>query len=229
MKFVRESREAAAKAVSERIIGELSVGQRVLWLVCGGSNIATEVDIMNQVQESGQNVDALTILPMDERYGEPGHGESNYRQLKDAGFNPGRAGWYDVLEKSLPLSDTVEYYTHLAENAFAMANTVIGVFGLGEDGHTAGVKPDSPAVQEMAATVVGYHDTSGNLVRMTLTPSELRKVNVAYVLAYGEAKSEALERLQREDEPLEKLPAKLLYDIHEVYVYNDQIGTRGEV
>jgi 6-phosphogluconolactonase/glucosamine-6-phosphate isomerase/deaminase len=223
MKFVREGREAAAKAVSERINNELAAGRLVLWLVCGGSNIETEVEIMNRVRRSGQPLDSLTVLPMDERYGPAGHEDSNHRQLSEKGFEPDLANWYDVLEKNMPLADTVEYYTHLAEHAFAPDTCVVGVFGLGEDGHTAGVKPDSPAVYETAATVVGYD--SPPFVRLTLTPQQLVRVNVAYVLAYGEAKRETLERLRRNDEPLEKLPAALLYDIPEVYVFNDQLGS----
>jgi 6-phosphogluconolactonase/glucosamine-6-phosphate isomerase/deaminase len=121
----------------------------------------------------------------------------------------------------LPLDDTVEYYRHLVENAFACAASVIGVFGLGEDGHTAGVKPGSPAVPDTAATVVGYD--SPPFVRLTLTPQQLVQTNAAFVLAYGESKLETLQRLQQNSDSLEELPAKLLYDIQEVYVYNDQI------
>jgi 6-phosphogluconolactonase/glucosamine-6-phosphate isomerase/deaminase len=222
MKFVREGREAAAKAVSERITTELAAGRFVLWLVCGGSNIETETEIMDRLRQSGQHIDALTILPMDERYGPAGHPDSNYRQLRERGFDPGTASWYDVLEKNLSLADTVQYYTHLMEHAFATRGTVVGVFGMGDDGHTAGIKPNSPAVIETAASVVGYD--SPPFVRLTLTPQELVKTNYAFVLAYGDEKAEALKRLQAHSEPLEKLPAGLLYDIPEVYIYNDQIG-----
>lgn len=221
MKFVREGREVAAIAVSERIVAELAAGRLVLWLVCGGSNIETEVEIMKQVRQAGQNVDALTILPMDERYGKPGHPDSNHQQLLDKHFDPDIAAWYDVLAKNLPLADTVDYYAHLAENAFASVNTVVGVFGMGDDGHTAGVKPHSPALQDAAATVVGYD--SPPFIRLTLTPRELVKADYAFVLAYGDEKAGALKRLQANDEPLEKLPAKLLYDVPEVYVFNDQV------
>lgn len=226
MRFMREGREAAAVAVSERIITELAAGRLVLWLVCGGSNINTEVAIMKQIRRAGQNVDALTILPMDERFGPSGHADSNYQQLLDAGFDPGLAAWYDVLAKNLPLSDTVDYYTHLTENAFASVNTVVGVFGMGDDGHTAGVKPDSTALHDPAAMVVGYN--SPPFVRLTLTPRELIKTNYAFVLAYGDEKTAALKRLQANNEPIEKLPARLLYDIPDVQVFNDQIESGEE-
>ena len=227
MKFVRAGREAAATAVSERIVTELAAGKFVLWLVCGGSNIETEVKIMNRVRQSGRNVDALTVLPMDERFGPAGHPDSNYRQLKEAGFEPGQAAWYDVLQKNIPLADTVEYYTHLVENVMAAANTVVGVFGMGDDGHTAGVKPDSPAVRDTAATVIGYD--SPPFIRLTLAPRELTRTDYAFVLAYGSEKAEALERLRANDEPLEKLPAGLLYDIPKVFVYNDQIESEEDL
>jgi len=54
----------------------------------------------------------------------------------------------------------------------------------------------------------------------------LKQINFAYVPTYGDNKKEALERLQKNTEPLSKLPAKLLYEIPEVYVYNDQLANK---
>ncbi len=224
MKFIMEGPEAAAKAVAAQLITAVKATKPTIWLVCGGSNIPTEVEIMNQLREAApDSLGSLLILPMDERYGPPGHADSNYKQLQDAGFDPGKALWMDVLERNLPLPETVDYYGGLVEAAFASAQVVVGLFGLGTDGHTAGVLPGSPAVTEAATTVVGYD--SPPFVRLTLTPGQLVKTTAAFVLAYGEAKKEPLERLRANQEDLQQLPSKLLYDIPEVSVYNDQLGT----
>lgn len=173
-------------------------------------------------KQAPDNLASLLILPMDERYGPADHEDSNYRQMREAGFEPHEAMWIDVLSRNEPLQETVTYYSELVRAAFAAADTIVGVFGLGTDGHTAGVLPDSPAVNETVSSVVGYD--SPPFIRLTLTPQELVKTSVAYVLAYGETKKEPLERLRANKEPIEKLPAKLHYDIPEVYVYNDQLG-----
>lgn len=176
-------------------------------------------------EQAPDNLGSLLVLPMDERYGAPGHVDSNYKQMQDAGFEPGEALWVDVLGRDLPLAETVEYYSELVQAAFAAADTIVGVFGLGTDGHTAGALPGSPAVTDTVSSVVGYD--SPPFIRLTLTPQELVKTTIAYVLAYGESKKEPLERLRDNKEPLEKLPAKLHYDIPEVYIYNDQLESEG--
>lgn len=225
MQFLREDQSKAVRAIAGRICEELRAGKRVLWLTSGGSNVASEVEIMQLVHaEAEDKLAGLAILPIDERYGSPGHNDSNTAALRRGGFVPGAATWVDVLVHDAPFNQTISLYNDIAETALANAGVVIGQFGIGDDGHTAGILPGSPATEETEVTVTGYQ--WGYLSRMTLTLPALRRINVAYVLAYGDAKKDALERLQQNAEPLEKLPAKLLYDIPEVYVYNDQLENK---
>lgn len=223
MKFSLKTPEQTVPIIANTINKALQNGQTVLWLVCGGSNIQTQVAVMRQLcVEKPELLTQLTILPMDERYGEPGHTDSNYRQMKEAGFRPGAARWHDVLADNLPLTETVQRYRELVEESFASSQYVVGTFGLGADGHTAGVLPNSPAVTDTEATVVGYE--APGFTRMTIAPSWLVRCDVAYVLAYGEAKVEALKNLQARTRSLENMPAVLHYDIADATVYNDYIG-----
>lgn len=222
MKFLNQPQDQAIRKIAGRICQELEAGKRVLWLTSGGSNVQAEVTVMKLVREHAEDkLGGLAILPMDERYGKPGHDTSNSEALRRAGFDPGAATWVDVLTHDVPLNQTISFYTDVAATAFANAAVIIGQFGLGNDAHTAGVLPDSPAADADEVTVAGYEWT--DYTRMTLTPVALAQVQVAYVLAYGDGKKEALERLQANTEPLAKLPAKLLYQIPEVYVYTDQV------
>jgi 6-phosphogluconolactonase/glucosamine-6-phosphate isomerase/deaminase len=222
MKFIHEGTDAAATAVAKQLVNALKKRKPTILLVCGGSNIPVEVEIMSQVKEAAPDaLESLLILPMDERYGPSGHPDSNYLQLKNAGFDPGPAMWIDVLGQDLPLQETVDYYSGLVQAAFSAANTIVGVFGLGTDGHTAGVLPGSPALEDTVTTVVGYD--SPPFIRLTITPSELIKTSFAYVLAYGDSKFKPLTRLVKNKESIEKLPARLLYDVSKTFVYNDQI------
>jgi 6-phosphogluconolactonase/glucosamine-6-phosphate isomerase/deaminase len=97
----------------------------------------------------------------------------------------------------------------------------MATMGLGQDGHTAGILPDSASVQDDTSAVVGYDWV--DYKRMTFGLASLRRVQSAYVFAYGESKREALNRLQSNQEPLTSLPAKILYNIPNVTVYNDCI------
>lgn len=226
MQFVREQQTAAEQAIAARICQALYDSKRVLWLISGGSNIAAEVAVMERVRNHcSDKLDGLAIMPMDERYGPPGHADSNVQALRDAGFDPGDATLVDVLMHDVPFDATLNFYTEVASTALASANVIIGQFGLGGDGHTAGVLPGSPAAEADASTVAGYE--WDDYTRLTLTPTALRDVTVGYVLAYGAGKKGALNRLQKDVEDLSELPAKLLRQIAEVYVYNDAITSEG--
>lgn len=226
MKFVIGSPAAATAAIAQRLVKELQAGKNVVWLVSGGSNVALEVAAMTALrQKLPQQLSKLTIIPMDERYGAPGHENSNTESLRRAGFLPAAAEWLDILGRDLSFDETVAYYDDVVSQVLALAQVVIGQFGLGADGHVAGILPASPACAEDYATVVGYE--WDDYVRLTLSPRALSETTVAYVPAYGSAKVAALQRLQHNQEPLETLPASLLYEIPEVYIYNDHIESEG--
>lgn len=223
MKFTRDTAEIAADTVARDIQKHLEVGERVLWLTSGGSATDIQVQIMDALSSAlpGNELSDLTILPVDERYGDFDHADSNGAQLGRAGFNPYPALWLDVLSENKSFTETVSFYNELTTTALNEADYIIATLGMGSDGHTAGILPNSPAVEDTESLVVGYKWT--DYERMTLGLTVLSKINTAYVLCYGEAKEDALKRLQENDEPLSKLPSKLLYNIPNVTIYNDFI------
>ena len=227
MRFSKDTAGVAIDAISVNIGTELEHSMGVLWLVSGGSAILPQCEVMSRLRSklSEEALEKLTILPVDERYGAYDHKLSNSAQMRRAGFEPGAATWHDVLDQRFPMTETVERYTELAEAAFAEARTVIATLGMGSDAHTAGLLPASPAVTDTISTVVGYSWT--DYERMTLGSRMLRQIDLADVLAYGESKRTALERLQQNGEPFGSMPAKLLYELPEVTVYNDFIESEG--
>ena len=226
MQFTKSTLDIAVEDITRALQKALSNGSPVLWLVSGGSAVPTQVAVMRQLSQNTPEVLAnLTVIPVDERYGDPGHAASNSEQMRQAGFTPGAATWVDVLSEASTMSETLERYEALVEDSFAQAKTVIATFGLGADGHTAGVLPDSPAVLDSTATVIGY-DWS-DYTRLTLGLAQLQHIDQAFVLAYGEAKCPALQRLHDNQESLSSLPASVLYDISTVTVYNDCIMSEG--
>jgi len=223
MKFIKQPIQRVIPVVAKTIVEQLQNSKTVLWLVCGGSNIKAQVSIMQDIQSQAPGyVKNLIILPMDERYGDTGHADSNYRQMREAGFAAGDASWTDVLAKELPLAETVEYYSSCVEDAFAKAEYVLGTFGMGADGHTAGVLPDSPALSESVVSVVGY--TAPGFIRMTMTPTWLVRCDASFVLAYGTEKAPALNNLREHHLSLAEMPAALHYEIPNATIYNDHIG-----
>lgn len=226
MKFLRDGQGAAEQHIAKAICDGLQAGKRVVWLVSGGSNIAVQNAVMDLLQDhASRQLDNLTILPIDERYGKPDHQDSNIQQLREAGLKAEPAVLIDVLAHDLPFDQTVDFYNEATAAALASADIVIGQLGLGADGHIAGIKPDSPATKVDNSTVAGYNWS--DYQRMTLMPAALRQITIAFLVAYGADKQQKLKELQTRALPFSKLPAVLLYDLPEVYVYNDQIESEG--
>ncbi len=206
--------------LTERLVIELANDKRVLWLTCGGSNIQASVQIMDNISsELSRN---LSVMLADERYGRPGHAQSNWTQLMQAGFDAKQATLLPVLQAGLNLAQTSSYYNKLAAKAIGDHEVIIAQLGIGQDGHIAGIKPDSLAANNTEALVVGYQDPP--LVRLTLTFAGLRCINAAYAFAFGDAKRKALSLLQSHSLELTKQPAQILKQLPEAYVYNDQVG-----
>ena len=207
------------KALTDRLKIELTSGQHVLWLLSGGSNVIASVTVMQALP--AEITANLTIILGDERYGVVGHSDSNEYQLQAAGFDIKNATFLQVLRPNSSFEVTRSSYERLIEQAIAKASIVIGQFGIGTDGHIAGILPRSPAV---ASTdyVCAYASTPYQ--RLTLTDHALKHVSAAYVLAYGTDKKTALELLSEKLIPYAEQPAQILKELPEAYVFNDQIG-----
>lgn len=220
MQFIHgKGTEPGATALSERLKTELSSGKHVLWLVCGGSNIAAEAEIMRNIPDdlSAQ----LTVTLTDERYGDVGHKDSNWQQLLEAGFDI-KAGRGVPVLTGKSLEQTVADYAQSVEELLAGSDTVIATFGIGADGHIAGVLPNSPAATETTALAAGYD--SPPYTRLTMTFPALKRIDAAYAIALGDSKQAALQRLQNEDIELAEQPSQILKRLPEAYLYSDQIG-----
>lgn len=220
MKFILTTGwEDGVADLTERLVRELAGGQRVLWLVSGGSNIPASVHIMDSIplKLSGN----LSVMLADERYGAVGHPDSNWAQLMQAGFKGDKATLLPTLKKGLGFEQTIKHYNRMAAQAFVDNEVVIAQLGIGDDGHIAGILPGSPATAKTDAPVVGYRGEP--LTRLTLTFAGLRHVTAAYAFAFGSNKHKALSSLQRQTLPLDRQPSQILKELPEAYLYSDQV------
>jgi len=212
-------------SLASRISSVLNSNKPVLWLVCGGSNVPVAFDAFKSIkaQVASRSLSLLTIGQTDERYGPIGHVDSNWQQLIEAGFDFKSLKSLPILIGK-PLDQTVSAYSNAIEVAIADVKgsngLIVALFGIGPDGHIAGLLPHSPAV-DSTEPVCGYE--AGKFTRVTLTPIALKKTDVAYVFAFGESKKEALTNLQEKELSLDDQPAQILKELKEVFVYSDQV------
>ncbi|HVU80271.1 MAG TPA: 6-phosphogluconolactonase [Candidatus Paceibacterota bacterium] len=212
---------AGVAAMAARLASELGKG-KVLWLVCGGSNIPLSARAMDAVraQVAPEALANLTVGLTDERYGPLGHADSNWKQLEDAHFNVEGIKTIPILTGK-PLAETVAEYARHLEAALAEKPFVVAQFGIGADGHIAGTLPHTSAVASQDL-VYGYE--AAPFVRITLALAHFSIINAAYAFAFGGSKKEAIFRLKNEDLRLEDLPCQILKRLPEAYFYTDQIG-----
>jgi 6-phosphogluconolactonase/glucosamine-6-phosphate isomerase/deaminase len=222
MQFVKTSGQSkGTRELTKRLNKELSGGKRVLWLLSGGSNIAITTKVMAALpHEATKN---LAIFLLDERYGETGHLDSNAKQLYDAGFQAKEAVFVPVLVPGFSLEETRERYAEACKRALEHADVVIAQIGIGSDGHIAGILPHSAAA-DADGWVAAYQ--TPHFTRVTLTFDAMRKITVAYVMAFGKEKEPTLLQLRDEKSSLIDQPAQFLKELPEVYIYNDRIGDK---
>lgn len=219
MQFISENRDDASHALALRLHQELYT-KRVLLLLSGGSNVDVAVQVLSSL--TTEQTTNLTVGLIDERYGPVGHNDSNWQALEDAGINFKKATTISILQVGLDRSATAEVYEAKLHDSLLHTDIVIGLLGMGDDGHTAGILPRSIATQDTEKLVVDY--SSDPFERITLSFEGLKKLNVAYLFAYGSNKTEQLDLLQYQEIDAQIQPVQIIKQIHEAYVYNDAKG-----
>ncbi len=214
MKFIKsDTPDAAAIYIAQTISTKISNDKKVLWLVPGGSAITVAVAASQQIHGVDSN---LYISLTDERPGAVGHPESNWQQLKETGFNYLTREYYEVLHGQSTSQDTTAFAAWL-ERTISNVDFRIGLFGIGSDGHTAGLLPG--CVSPSGEMVAFYKREEQE--RISVTPALFSQLDVAVIYAVGAEKKQMLEILAS-DAPSD-LPLLNLRAAHELIVYNDQV------
>ncbi|MEO5628081.1 MAG: 6-phosphogluconolactonase [Candidatus Saccharimonadales bacterium] len=211
------NRQPVVDYLADLLQKKLAAGQKVLWLVPGGSAINVAVAVAVKLKDT--DLTNLTVTLTDERFGPVGHPNSNWGQLHAANFHLPGATMVPVLHGHNIKETTTEFARHLQDYCQASAYC-IGLFGIGGDGHTAGILPGSSAV--VATDWAACYDTP-EFQRITMTPPAVAALSEAVVYVMGDSKLEALNNLQK-DVPLEQQPAQALKKVPKLTVFNDQIG-----
>lgn len=221
MEFLHTSPEIAVSALAERLTTELIQQKKVLWLIPGGSNILLSVRVMSAVRTSltSKKLQNLSITLTDERYGSVGHADSNWKQLQDAGFNFEGVHAIPVLVGK-EMEETVALWERHLHSLFQKSEMIIGQFGMGTDGHIAGVLPQTSGV-ESRDYCVGYQ--SEKFARITLTLNAIARMAEVHLFAFGESKKAVLETLGDTALPEAVQPAQVLRRVQRAYIYCDTL------
>lgn len=217
MQLVRETTDLGVR-LADALTSALQAHDRVIWLVPGGSNISISVEAARLLDE--ELTCKLVVMQTDERFVALDSNDCNWKQLREAGFDTKQAETFPMLVEGDSRDETAERYSETVLREFIVADYIVGQFGVGSDGHIAGIKPDSPA-STSDELVCGYQGE--DFERVTLTFPALQQVDEAFGFIFGEAKRPVLEQLLGDIPSLAKFPAGVLRTTPISTVYNDQI------
>lgn len=201
--------------LTSTLTAHLSADESVLWLVPGGSAMKVATKVLAGLEDI--DTSKLCITLTDERYGRPDHSDENWIQLEQLGFNVSTINAYRVL-RGENIETTAQDFSDKLERLFETHDYKIGLFGIGADGHTAGIKPHTVAVtsDEYAAQFEG-----ADFARVTMTPKAVAALDEVVAYAHGSEKYPALRQLLHENVDIYDQPAQALKAVPKVTLFSD--------
>ena len=154
----------------------------------------------------------------DERHVPPEDADSNYRMAKEALLSkvpiaPGNvfpvpAEMQDAAAAADAYEQTVRKFFGLAPGEFPRFDLIL--LGMGPDGHTASLFPETAALQEKSRLVVANWVEKLKASRITFTLPVLNAARCVAFLVSGEDKAAVLHEVLEGSAPPEKYPSKLV-------------------
>jgi 6-phosphogluconolactonase/glucosamine-6-phosphate isomerase/deaminase len=243
MRFIQtDALQAVQDAIIGPVIDRLREHKPVLLLVSGGSTAGIAVAATRRVCDlsKAQGFDPrelLSVSLIDERFGPVDHKYSNWKQLLDAGLPAESVRALPLLLESRDDDEAFHTAVQRFDDLLTVAARkerhgelhIVGLLGIGADGHTAGILPGSPACAAddsgpAVPLAMGYK--SGIHTRITITPAFFQYFDRAIAYAAGAEKRLALAGLL-DARPVCDHPAQLIKRAHESLVFCDRIPAEG--
>jgi len=150
----------------------------------------------------------------DERVVPPDHEESNYRMVKETlldhiSISPGNV---HRIRAELGADVASAEYADELRRFFKtpLPEFDIILLGLGKDGHTASLFPETPILEEQEKPVSKVFASAYNIWRISLTLPVINRARQIIFLVAGENKSEIIREIFTLDKPSGKFPASLV-------------------
>ena len=163
---------------------------------------------------SEKNLKAGTIGQIDERFGKRNHKNSNEVMIAGTGltkyFESLNIRFYPMLEGEKDIENSARDYDEALRFIFKYFPKNVGILGIGEDGHTAGIPAIPEIVKKIAedqSSLVDFYETEKYGARITMNFHALSMLDLIIILVLGQEKREAL-RLMFVEGSVEEIPAR---------------------
>jgi 6-phosphogluconolactonase len=191
---------AAARLITALVDAQAARGTASLVLTGGRTGNAVMAHVRDSPAREAVDWSRVDLYWGDERFLPAGHPDRNETQAREAlldhiALDPARV---HVMEPSDgrfgddPDAAAADYARVLGASVPAFDVFLLGV---GEEGHTASIFPDSPAVHETTSTVVAVRDCpKPPPTRVSLTLPAIRHAQEVWLMTTGEAKADPVAR-----------------------------------
>lgn len=210
--------EAAAEEVVRCAKEAVAQRGRFTIALSGGS---TPKSLFNLLATNARTVfpwDRTFFFWSDERHVPPTDPESNYRMAEETMLSKipvAASNVFRIPAENSDASAAAEAYELTLRKFFQLEPGQFPIFdlillGMGPDGHTASLFPNSPGLQEKTRLVIANWVDKLKTSRLTLTLPVLNAARSVAFLVSGTDKATVLRTVLEEDAPPEQYPSKLV-------------------
>lgn len=209
----QELAEAAARDFAERATAAIEERGRFTVALAGGSTPKATYEILARDYADGIDWSRVHVFFGDERTVPPDHEDSNYRMAREALLDHVPVGSVHRMRGELPPEEAACSYEEKLREFFGDSGPPsidLVMLGIGEDGHTASLFPNTPALDVTDRWTIENPVEKLDTVRLTLTKPIINAARAVNFLVAGEDKAEALREILQGDADPRDYPAKLI-------------------
>jgi len=210
--------QAAAEEVVRAATDAIAQRGRFTIALSGGSTPKNLYTLIAANASTSLPWDRMFFFWGDERHVPADDPDSNYRMAKEALLSkvaippanvfPVPAGMQDAAAAAEAYEQTVRKFFALSTGELPRFDLIL--LGMGPDGHTASLFPETAALQEKSRLVVANWVDKLKTSRITFTLPVLNSARCVAFLVSGIDKAAVLHEVLEGDAPAEKYPAKLV-------------------
>nr|MBA2715260.1 6-phosphogluconolactonase [Rubrobacteraceae bacterium] len=208
-----ELAEAAAHNFAARAAEAIEDRGRFAVVLAGGSTPKTAYEIL--ARDYAETIDwgRVHVFFGDERSVPPDHEDSNYRMAREALLDNVPVAGVHRMQGELPPDEAAQAYEEELRDFFGsdeLPEFDLILLGIGGDGHTASLFPETSALEVHDRWVVANPVLKLETTRITLTVPVINAAQAVYFLVAGEGKAEALGQILEGDPDPRAYPASLI-------------------
>jgi 6-phosphogluconolactonase/glucosamine-6-phosphate isomerase/deaminase len=234
-------RDKFASDVAQTVNQKLTEGEVILFL-SGGSVIST-YNLLAERLDS-ELVSNLSLVMADDRMFEPNsmscglttlNTNINANQIiletKLIDFVEANSGSFLRFDSQLSPKEATEKFENQLGSKLESANSKIGIFGIGADGHTAGIKPifnksEFSEKFEDSRKLVTFFEANDYPFRATTSIEMIKNIDQYFIYSCGSKKEDILTKLKQTDTTdknytLHEFPAQIFANT-DAKIYTDQ-------